>query len=92
MSALFPGRDELDGIERLALSIELSICLVAFIGLVLNYTPWGFRLKPIHLSISAFTLILVAPKRVPEGADVRSKVGSKPMKLYRTISRTLFWL
>jgi uncharacterized membrane protein len=41
ISALFPGSDELSGIERLALSIGLSICIVVFIGIALNYTPWG---------------------------------------------------
>ena len=51
---------KLDGIERLALRIGLSICIVVFIGLGSNYTPWGIRLKPILLSISAFTLIFVA--------------------------------
>ena len=39
VSALFPGNDELDGIERLALSIGLSICIVVLIGIALNYTP-----------------------------------------------------
>ena len=37
VSALFPGRDELNGIERLALSIGLSICIVIFIGIAVNY-------------------------------------------------------
>ena len=60
VSALFPGNDELDGIERLALSIGLSICIVVFIGIALNYTPWGIRLKPILLSISAFSLASTA--------------------------------
>jgi len=60
VSALFPKEEELDGIERLALSIGLSICVVVFIGLGLNYTPWGIRLKPILLSITAFTLIFTA--------------------------------
>jgi uncharacterized membrane protein len=60
VSALFPGSDELNGIERLALSIGLSICIVIFIGIALNYTPWGIRLKPILLSISAFTLAFTA--------------------------------
>jgi uncharacterized membrane protein len=55
-SSLFPG-DELNGTERMALSIGLSICTVIFIGLVLNYTPWGIRLMPILFCISAFTLI-----------------------------------
>jgi uncharacterized membrane protein len=60
VSALFPGSDELDGVERLALSIGLSICIVVFIGITLNYTPWGIRLEPILLSISAFSLASTA--------------------------------
>lgn len=56
VSALFPA-DELSSIERLALSIGLSICIVVLIGLGLNYTPWGIRLGPILFSLSAFTLV-----------------------------------
>lgn len=51
VSALFPGKTSLDGIERIALSFVLSIVMVAFIGLILNYTPWGIRLPPILVSI-----------------------------------------
>ncbi len=58
--ALFPKKDEMDGIERIALSIGLSIAVVVIIGLMLNYTPWGIRLSPILLAISSFTLILAA--------------------------------
>lgn len=60
VSALFPKENELGGIERLALSIGLSIFIVVFIGMGLNYTPWGIRLGPILLSISGFTLIFAA--------------------------------
>jgi len=64
VSALFPGKDELDMLERIALSIGLSICIVVFIGLALNYTPWGIRLGPILLALSAFTLIGTAVNAV----------------------------
>jgi uncharacterized membrane protein len=60
ITALFPEKGELDGIERLALSIGLSICIVVFIGLGLNYTPWGIRLGPILFSLATFTLIFAA--------------------------------
>lgn len=60
ISALFPQENELDQIERLALSIGLSICIIVFIGLGLNYTPWGIRIGPILFSISGFTLIFAA--------------------------------
>jgi len=60
IAALFPKKADLEGIERTALSFGLSIAVVPLIGLGLNYTPWGIRLKPILFSISAFTLAFTA--------------------------------
>ncbi|WP_114576843.1 DUF1616 domain-containing protein [Saliphagus sp. LR7] len=54
------ARSGIDGIERVALSFGLSIAVVPLIGLVLNFTPWGIRLVPIMVAVSAFTLIAVA--------------------------------
>jgi uncharacterized membrane protein len=56
LSALFPRRDTLRGLERIALSLGLSIAIVPLIGLVLNYTPWGIRLYPILISITLFIM------------------------------------
>ena len=53
--ALF-GSKELDNIERLALSIGLSLALVPLAGLLLNYSPWGIRTTPVTLSLLALTL------------------------------------
>jgi hypothetical protein len=62
VEALFPKGRELDGIERLALSVGLSLALVPLVGLLLNYTPWGIRLDPIMVSLTVLTvgLALVA--------------------------------
>lgn len=59
-SALFAREHDLDGIERLALSLGLSIAVVPLLGLVLNYTPWGIRLVPIVVTLSAFVAAMVA--------------------------------
>jgi uncharacterized membrane protein len=56
VEALFPGGRELDGIERLALSVGLSLALVPLVGLLLNYTPWGIRLDPIMVSLTILTI------------------------------------
>jgi uncharacterized membrane protein len=56
VSALFPKRDRLGGIERLALSFGLSIAVVPLIGLILNFTPWGIKLYPIVISVTIFIL------------------------------------
>jgi uncharacterized membrane protein len=55
---LFPKKDALDGIERMTLSFALSFVLVALIGLLLNYTPWGIRLNPVLYSQSGFILLM----------------------------------
>ena len=60
VAALFPARDDLDGIERIALSFGLSIAVVPLTGLALNYTPWGIRLDPILASLTLFTLAMTA--------------------------------
>ena len=54
------GRSGIDGIERAALSFGLSIALVPLIGLALSFTPWGIRLVPIMVALSAFSLAMVA--------------------------------
>ncbi len=57
IAALYPRATDLDGIERLALSLGLSLAVTPLVGLVLNYTPWGIRLAPI---LGALTLFIVA--------------------------------
>jgi hypothetical protein len=47
---------DLDIIERVALSLGMSIALVPIVGLLLNYTPWGIRLTPIVVSLTTLTL------------------------------------
>jgi len=59
-AALFPENDQIDGIERTALSFGLSIAIVPLIGLALNFTPWGIRLDPIMASVSGFILLASA--------------------------------
>ena len=56
---LFPKNDDIDLIERMTLSIGLSIVIVPLIGLGLNFTPWGIRLDPIVISVTLFTLVML---------------------------------
>jgi uncharacterized membrane protein len=64
VKALFPisvpvktSSENMDSIERIALSLGLSLALTPIVGLILNYTPFGIRLAPITLSLLALTLI-----------------------------------
>ena len=59
IEALYPRGDELEPLERLALSIGLSLALVPLVGLILNYTPWGIRLTPVTISLALLTEFLI---------------------------------
>ena len=65
IATLFPRKDDLDAIERVALSFGLSIAITPLLGLALNYTPFGIRLSPILIVLSVFTISLAI------GAHVR---------------------
>jgi uncharacterized membrane protein len=61
--ALFPQKKTdqgIDVIERIALSLGLSLAIVPLIGLGLNYTVWGIRLEPILFSLFFFNIIFAA--------------------------------
>ena len=58
LMALFPNRESIGGVERVALSFGMSIAIVPLIGLILNYTPWGIRLEPVLFSVAFFTLAM----------------------------------
>lgn len=73
VKALFPRQlpikasdKDLDIIERIALSVGISIALVPMVGLLLNYTPWGINLTPSTLSLAALTLAFATAALIRE--------------------------
>jgi uncharacterized membrane protein len=84
IAALFPKRDDLDAIERVALSFGLSIAVVPLVGLALNYTPWGIRLEPVVTSLVALTLFLVVMGALRRAGVVPEERFTVP---FRTIGR-----
>ncbi|RLF11777.1 MAG: hypothetical protein DRJ62_03255 [Thermoprotei archaeon] len=55
---LYPKEHDLSQLERVALSMGLSLALVPLTGLALNYTPWGIRLDPVVAALSVLTVTL----------------------------------
>jgi len=94
---LYPKRTDLSQLERVALSIGLSLALVPLTGLVLNYTPWGIRLDPIVVSLSLLTVGLALGAAVrklgylrlsaPPGMAAAGAGGSKAGAVHGTLMR-----
>jgi uncharacterized membrane protein len=83
--ALFPSNQDLDNVERLALSVGLSLAVVPLVGLALNYTPWGIRLNPIMASLFMFTLLLsvLSNYRRSRLPAERKQSMSVPIKIFK---------
>ncbi|MCS7108346.1 MAG: DUF1616 domain-containing protein [Sulfolobales archaeon] len=60
VEALYPRERDLTPLERLAFSIGLSLALVPLIGLLLNYSPWGIRLTPVMITLTAYSILTAA--------------------------------
>jgi uncharacterized membrane protein len=85
--ALFPRKERLSSIERVALSFGLSIAVVPLIGLILNYTPWGIRLESILYSVTFFIFVMsiitwLRQRRLPEG---------ERFSIQFTLGRVVLW-
>jgi uncharacterized membrane protein len=64
IKALFPAKvpfqtssDDMDAVERIALSFGMSLALVPMFGLILYFSPWGLGLTSITLSLLVFSII-----------------------------------
>ncbi len=52
MLALFPGKEGMDALARVALSFGISMAVTPLIGLALNYTSWGIRLESVLYAVA----------------------------------------
>jgi len=58
LSTLLPRRSDMDSFRRVVFSVLLSVIILALVGLVLNYTPWGIR--PLPVLVTTFLLITLS--------------------------------
>jgi len=60
ISALYPRREDMDPLERLALSFVASLAALPLIALALNYSPWGVRWEPLLAFLSLLVVLASA--------------------------------
>ncbi|MGH9992541.1 MAG: DUF1616 domain-containing protein [Nitrososphaera sp.] len=58
LTNLFIPRNRLSIIERVAISVGLSLATVVLIGIILSYSPAGVRIEPIVISIALFNVVI----------------------------------
>ena len=47
VEALYPKEEDFESLERLAVSVGVSIAVTPLVGFLLNYTPWGSGSTPL---------------------------------------------
>ncbi|WP_458189225.1 DUF1616 domain-containing protein [Haladaptatus sp. NG-WS-4] len=84
-----PG-DRIESVERVVLSIGSSIVIITVTGLILNFTPWGIRVRPLLFCLGGVTLfatLLAARRRWELPANERFGV---PYREWTATVRTEF--
>ncbi|MCL0042976.1 DUF1616 domain-containing protein [Dehalococcoidia bacterium] len=72
VSTLFPRVDRFGTIERIALSVGLSLITVAILGLILNFTPFGIKQIPFTTTLIVWTISFSTYALV-----TRTRIGSE---------------
>lgn len=70
--AIFVHKRNMDSLELTAISLGISVAVVALIGFGLNFTHWGIRLEPVLYSVAAFILIMSAVALIRRAAIGRA--------------------
>ncbi len=74
--------ENLDTVERIAMSIVMSIAIVSLVGLLLSYTTYGIRFQPIVLTLFALTSIFATIAMIRENkmkTTARTQIENYPL-------------
>ena len=90
-SLFFPRKQDLDGVERGALSVGLSIAWLTLLALILDHLSWGIRLWPVYfsemLSLVVFmTLAFWQRARQPGSIVFMGQMTWQPMPWWQSLA------
>ena len=71
VNVLFLGKNKVDFVEQLVLSVALSFGLTGLVGLFLGLTSIGFDFGPITLSLCTLVLVLAVIALVRKSRELR---------------------
>jgi uncharacterized membrane protein len=71
VNALFLGKNKIDFVEQLVLSVALSFGLTGLVGLFLGLTTIGFAFEPITISLCLLVLILAGIAFIRKTRELR---------------------
>jgi uncharacterized membrane protein len=71
---LFPRRDDIDLIERIVISVGLSVASMSLVALILHYTVWGLKVVPMTVGLSSLTLLALG------GASLRRRFTTQAQR------------
>ena len=80
----------LDGVDRLSLSVVVSVVVVAAVGVAVHYTPWPIRAGPVVAVVAAITLLATAVAARRRRALAPSVAFAVPTQRWRaTVKRAV---
>ena len=56
---LFPSRQRMSGLNRLTLTIAMSLFMVPAVGLIFNFTPLGIEPQPVAAALALLTIVFL---------------------------------
>ena len=65
------GKNKIDFVEQLVLSVALSFGLIGLVGLFLGLSPIGFNFTSITVSLSVLVLVLAVIALVRKNRELR---------------------
>lgn len=95
--SLFPSKESFSKLERILLSVALSIALIAFMGLLSNYTAWGINAYSQVISLwflnSIFSIVyFLRIRHQSHNTSHHAYVNNEPILAKRPINLAAFWL
>jgi uncharacterized membrane protein len=81
VNVLFVGKNRIDFVEQLVLSVALSFGLTGLLGLFLGLSPVGFNFMAITVSLSVLVLVLAAIAFLRKKIELRKSNVEVPQQV-----------